>query len=148
MKQLNYISAKSDTDEDSKLYLTKSEILESLKKIFRKHIGSKNPITKSKLYTKIFGDPSIYEPYELWYNWTKIRQTMNFMRKSTKFFIVCKQNEKYSSIWEYYVVVDMADADTYKSILKGTKRKIDFMLKRCDEAINKRFWKDVRDGKD
>lgn len=143
---MNFLQSKSEYDE--KLYLTKNEILEKMKNIFQKHIGSKNPITKAKLFKAIYGDPSIYDPYEMWHNWMRIRQTMNWMRKATKYFVVCKQNDKYSSIWEYYIVVDMADADTYKSILKGTKRKIDFMLKRCDEAINKRFWKDVRDGKD
>ena len=131
---------------DQRRYLTKEEIVESLKQIFRKHIGSEKPITKLKLFKSIYGDASRYDAYELWYNWTKIRQCMNWMRKTTKYFIVCRQNERHNSIWEYFIVTNQADADAYKGILKGTKRKIDFMLKRCDEAINKKFHVDIEKG--
>jgi len=134
--------------EHDKLFLTKQEIFEKLKLIFKKHIGSKNAISKLKIFKSVFGEPSNYDPYELWFNWMKIKQTMNWMRKATKYFVVCKQNAKYSSIWEYYIVTDTADAETYRKILKGTKLKIDFMLKRCDKAIKDKFWKDIVDGKD
>lgn len=147
-KQLILRKPTPDYDDEDKVFLTKQEIFEKLKKLFKKHIGAKNSITKLKLYKSVFGEPSNYDAYELWYNWGRIRQTMNWMRKATKYFVVCKQNERYSSIWEYFIVVDMAEADTYKRILKGTKLKIDFMLRRCDKAIKDKFWKDIVDGKE
>lgn len=133
MEDKTITQQQTETTSDDFPTYTREELVKKLKSIFRKHI---------------FGRPELYEPYELWYNWNRIKMAMNWMRKSTKFFVVSRPHEKFKSVWEYYIVVDQNDADVYKGILRNTKRKIDFMLKRVDEAVQKGFWKDVRDGTD
>lgn len=148
MEDRTITQQQTETTSDDFPTYTKEELVKKLKSIFRNHIGRENPITRAKLYRRVFGRPELYEPYELWYNWNRIKMAMNWMRKSTKFFVVSRPHEKFKSVWEYYIVVDQNDADVYKGILRNTKRKIDFMLKRVDEAVQKGFWKDVRDGTD
>jgi len=132
--------------EFEKPIYTREELCAKLKTIFKKHIGRENPITKQTLYTRVFGSPENYDAYELWYNWMKMRTAMNWLRRTTKYFIVSKPSEQYQTIWEYFIVVDDTDADTYRNLLTGTRKKINYMLRRVDKAIQENFAEDVKNG--
>jgi hypothetical protein len=43
--------------------------------------------------------------------------------------------------------MDDIDAEHYKTLLTGTKKKIDYMLKRVDKAVDEAFYRDVLYGK-
>jgi len=145
MKQA-HTQKKPESDFDKPIY-TKEELVKKLKVIFKKHISRENPITRGRLYKGVFGKPELYDAYELWYNWNRIKQAMNWMRRTSKYFIVSRPNKRFNSVWEYFIVVDEIDAETYKKLLRNTRKKINYMLKRVDEAVQKSFWKDVRDDK-
>ena len=128
--------------------LTREDLTEKLKRIFRKHIGREDSITKLQLYNAIFGDPSYYDPYELWYNWNRIRQGMNWLRRTTKFFIVSMKDTEHNSIWRYCVVKDDIDGEPYKELLANNRKRMSYMIGRCNKAIDEKFWLSIQKGEE
>jgi hypothetical protein len=131
---------------EEKPILSREDIVEKMKKIFRNHIGRDNAITKAKLFKLVFGEPSLYDPYELWFQWDRMRKAMNWLRRTTKYFVVSKIDDEHPSIWLYFVVKDDIDAEYYKNMLTNTKKKINYMMARCDKAVEEKFYLDIEKG--
>jgi hypothetical protein len=118
--------------------LSKKDRLKKLIELFRLHIGSRNEISKKQLFEAIFGSVNQYTNLEIFFYWTILKQDLNWLRRTTKCFVVCRPME---TGYKYFVVKDMYDAEFYINLLQKNIRKSNFMIKRCKEAVEKNFYK-------
>ena len=108
--------------------------------IFKKCIGEENGISAHDLFVKYYGEaPSEFSQMEIFWKWNVLHAKMNYLRRKSFLFIVSKNNK-------YFIVTSSKEASQYISRLENTKNKIDFMIKRCEKAIDEEFYKRVEQG--
>ncbi len=113
--------------------LTTSNIAFEILKIFGKHIGRDNEITRGKLFKRIYAkteEASLIDELR----WDFIKRAMHLCRLRTKCFIGSRY---YRGIWRYFVVDDMGDAEYYINNLKKSIKRMESMQSKCAESVRK-----------
>lgn len=106
-----------------------------LLEIFKEHIGEENGISIRNLFKEYYGIlPENISEFEVWYKFICLQRMLNYLRRKTYAFVVSKGDK-------YFVVTSHEEASEYVMRLNNTIKKIEYMLKRCDEAIDKEFYK-------
>ena len=129
---------KEKKPDDRVFVFSKGELKAKLYAYMRKHIGRHRAVSQKQLFTVLFGNPDNYNNLELFYLWQLAKRMMNYMRKSTQMFIVSRKTDKG---WRYYVVRDGKDAKPYINLLRDLKLKQDYMMDRCQKAVDEQWWK-------
>lgn len=122
--------------------LSRIERQKKLKELFRNHIGTENEISQKVIFNTLYGDPSNYSDIQIFYLWSMIRHDMNWLRRTTKYFIGSRSTERG---WRYFIIKDASDADYYKKTLRNTIKKCNYMIGRCEKAVKDQFWKGLDD---
>lgn len=119
--------------------LSEGDIRDMLLKLFKRHIGREKMIFRGDIFKYIWGDFENYSELQIWWLWRRIYRGLNQLRKSSHAFIV-PNKDKYGR-WGYYVVKNRGDETFYKELLKNNIRRMKWMMRRCDEAIEKKFYR-------
>lgn len=124
---------------------TDGEIRDKLRSIFLRHVGKKNMIPVRDLFHSIWGSMSNYNDYQIWWMYVKMYKILNYMRKTGNAFIV---PVKEHGVKGYCVVTSKSDAEYYQMLLDKYIKRIKWMKKRCNYAINNELYKDyLRNGR-
>jgi len=121
-----------------KINQSPDERRESLKELFKKHIGMNNPTSKSDIFNKVFGHPKNYTKLQQYFLWDRIGRDLNYLRRKTNYFIICRADEQN---WTYYVVRNAKDAEPYFKRMDSTAESCKRMRKRCEDAVQNEFWR-------
>jgi hypothetical protein len=135
---------KKEEKEEKKemIIMVRPERQEKLKELFKDHIGTDEEISQTQIFKHLYGDPSNYSDIQIFYLWSMIKQDMNWLRKTTKYFIGSRHTELG---WRYFIIKDASDAEFYKKTLGNTIKKCHYMIRRCEKAVRDQFWKGLDD---
>jgi len=120
------------------LMITREQRQLRLKDLFRNHIGRENEISRKNLFETVFGKVSNYNNLEIFYLWSRLKIDMNWLRRTTNYFIGCRKME---TGWKYFVVKDHFDIEYYTEMLKRNIKKTNYMIGRAKKAVEKKFYK-------
>lgn len=133
---------KKEVKKKEVVFLTRSELQKKLMSLFPKHIGRDNAITKGELYVKIWGDTENYKDYEIYFNWQRIRVSLNWIRRTTKMFIVSAPTQ-HNRI--FYILKDWEDLKPYDTLLENNTRKMVFMRNRAANAVSGAWYREFEE---
>lgn len=111
-----------------------------LLELFKKHIGRESQVTQRDIFMYVFGDPSEYTTLQIYWMWDQLKKDMNWLRRTTNCFIVCRPTDEG---WRYYLPKDIEDIKPYLKLLDNTKKRCDYMMKRAVKAVRKKFHEDL-----
>jgi len=112
----------------------KSDFIEKAIVLFSEHIGEEKGISSRDLFKEAYDVfPETLPKYELFFKVICLQRALNYLRRKTYAFVVHKGDK-------YFVVTNKEEAQDYVNKLNSTKKKIDYMLKRLDEAIDEKFY--------
>lgn len=135
---------KEQKPQDRVFLFSRKELQQKLYNFMKRHIGARKSVTKKQIFVVLFGEVEQYTNLEVFYLWQYAKRIMNWMRRTTKMFIVSKRNDKFiPAQWRYYVVKTQKDAKPYIELMKNLKKKADYMASRCDTAVEEEWWKDL-----
>ena len=117
--------------------LTREEIILRLKRIFKKHIGKHNAISKERLFKEVFGDIDRFSELELFYYWNKLRVILHDMRKNTFLFVV---SERKMNTYMYYVLKTEQDFKVYSENVEQIKKSISRLQERAKRALKEKWY--------
>ena len=109
-------------------------------KIMTEHIGNNKFITKMQLFKEIYGNPSKYNDMQIWWLWNRVSKAMNWLRKTSKCFIGCKK--VVTGVYGYFVIASWKDASFYINRMKLNKKKINYMIKKAETAVEKGYYRE------
>ena len=139
-KQEAKLKQKQDKKKKQIVLLTRGERQEMLKALFKKHMGEANAITQRAIFEAIYGSMDNYSDYEIFFLWDSIKKDMNWLRRTTKCFVVMTRTKH--GVWCYYVPKTEKDIVFYNELLIRTKRKIDYMMAKSHRAIAEKYYKE------
>lgn len=143
--ELNFLKTKKKKKPIQKkrelIFLTSQDRRNKLKKLFKKCIGEGRAITKLQLFKSLYGDPENYSDLQIFYLWDLIKKDMNYLRRTTNYFIVSKKNNVGS--WSFFIVTDWYEANYYINIMRRNIKRSKYMIKRCNKAVRERFYKNL-----
>lgn len=118
--------------------VTLEQLIEMLKKEFRKHIGEENGISLSDLLEKLFPE-SEEERWSIWKRYTYIdilRKLIGIIRRKKGVFIMYKKGM-------YFVMKNQDEADYYKDTLKRDIVGMKKSIVKADEWVEEEKWRDI-----
>ena len=142
--QLNFLKTKKKKPIVKKrelVFLTRQDRQMMLKKLFKKCIGEGRDITKLELFKALYGNPNNYNELQIFFLWDLIKKDMNWLRRTTNYFIVSKKNDVGS--WSFFIVTDWHEADYYINIMNRNIRRSKYMINRCHKAVREKFYRDL-----
>jgi hypothetical protein len=108
-----------------------------IKNLMKKCVGRQNAVTHDKLFETVYGDMDNYSELQIFFLWHRIKQDMNWLRKTTPYFIgvdVSNQN------WYYYIVTNERDAEPYIRLMTNNIKKCEMMRERCKKAVREKWY--------
>ena len=115
--------------------LTTNNIALKLMKIFEKHIGNQNAITRGQLFKRIFGrreEISLVDKLR----WDYVKKAMHLLRSRTKCFIGSKRE---NGIWKYFVLETEEDAMFYIDNLERNIKRMRIMQRKAMKATQEKW---------
>lgn len=123
--------------------LTRHELNAKLAQLMRRHIGQDNFITKEQIFRELFGEPKNYSNAQVMVLMKIIiPRAMNWLRKTTKCFIVHKRLSGYT--YGYYLPRNRTDISYYDSFLKNLEKKIQYMRERAEKSIAEGWYREFQ----
>jgi len=135
MKQKTLLKTKKEL-----VFLARQERQFKLKQLFKKHIGQRKAISQITIFKFVYGNYYNYNELQVFYLWHKLKQDMNWLRKSSNYFIGM-MNMK--GLWVYFIIKNYDDAKHYIEILKNTQKKCEYMINKCMEAVRRKQYKEL-----
>lgn len=132
---------KSKEKKKTKVLMTQKELSDRLYALLTRHIGRKKAMSRRALFTALFGEPENYTSLEVFWLWHRIKRAMNWVRKTTKMFIISRKGKHGS--WEYFVARDEIDSKYYLDLMATLKKKQNYMIKRCKKAVHEQWWREL-----
>ena len=123
------------------LVLSREERQYRLKDLFKRHVGRENEVGKRQLFEYVFGQSSNYTNLEIFFLWDRLKKDMNWLRRTTNYFIGCRRME---TGWKYFVIKDKFDSEYYINMLRNNIKKSNFMIKRAQKAVENKFYKNLK----
>jgi len=124
-------------------------VAEKLLKLFKKHIGEENRISRMDLFYEVYS-VSEHEVGELkaWFMWDIVRRACGFCRKYTRCKIISKAYKvsEYSTeggVRYYFVASNMMEALVYTDLLAKCQKAMDGAKKRLKSAVRNGHHKDT-----
>ena len=115
---------------------TTANIAMKLLRIFEKHIGERNGVSRATLFREVFGRPeeaSLSDDLR----WDYTKKAMHLCRQRTKCFIGSMQ--KASGVWMFFVVESKSDAQHYINTLEKSIKAMRNMERKVIYAVDNKW---------
>ncbi len=135
--QIALSKKRSKLNEISKIEINVDAMVRRILKFMRVHIGKENALSRTALFSKVFGYPeSSFTELQLVALWTLLKRAMHKCRQRTKCFIT---NEYRNGTYYYFVVKNWQDAQIYDNMVKRTIKALNGMNRRCQRSVEERW---------
>lgn len=104
--------------------------------VMKNHIGSKNAISRDKLFAKLFAKVE-EDTLSDWTRWEFIKKAMSYCRSKTKCYIAGIWN---GGSWSYYVVRSMKDAEMFNENLDRAIKGLQQQKRKTLKAVKERWY--------
>lgn len=115
-----------------------NELANQMLKIFTKHVGAENAISKEKLFKLIFGHYYQAEDLKDYLLWDFTRRALTLLRTRSNCFVVSRNM---GSDYFFWVLKEKSDAEYYVNMLDKNVKKIRNMQARAITAYEEKWYK-------
>jgi hypothetical protein len=114
----------------------RENLLDKIKKMFKRRIGEENAISSWDAFEEVFGDPDIFDIYKREFLWKLFRGLTTYLRNNTDYFIISKKD-----LW--FIPCTKKEGEYFTDRCKKEINGLKTSIKRCREYIEKKGWKKI-----
>ena len=127
-----------------------NRIVGILLKLMKNHIGADNPITRRRLFVKIYNiEPELVSELQEFMMWELIKKAMHKCRQRTKCFIISQLRkvsayssaDSFGGVWHFWVADDISDFHLYRDKINKSVKAMRSMVNKCQKSIDKEWYK-------